>query len=83
MQTSGGKQYGDCKVEHGNGKGKFCYVKLPTNCSDAETSKIDSTTKLSFEACRGKFLSSLKMSSWKTFTIGLLIYLPVRFVIIF
>ena len=51
-----GLDYGNCKREHGNGNGKFCYVNLPTTCSDAEQSSADPTKKMSWEACQCKFL---------------------------
>ena len=46
--------YGDCKKDHSNGKGKFCYVNLPTTCSDAESSAYVQGKQLSWEACVGK-----------------------------
>ena len=55
----GGKDYGNCKWEHSNGNGKFCYVNLPTTCSDAEQSSLSNTQKMSWEACKGKFFGMI------------------------
>ena len=60
MQTYGAVQYGNCLRDHGNGKGKFCYINLPTTCSDIEASVIDATKQMSWEACKGNSLEVIK-----------------------
>ena len=52
--------YGKCEKAHTSiwliAKGKFCYVNLPTTCSDVRDSETEPGKKFAWEPCQGKIL---------------------------
>ena len=47
------KGFGNCKALFKNEP--ICYVKIPTSCADAASSKTERNKKYSWEACKGEY----------------------------